>query len=98
MGYSTVLLDKALEEKKKAQEELRLQMLEKLNHALDALNRELPFREAYLFGSIKEPFRFTEGSDIDVGFIGLRDEHFFKAMSFLSSELQTDVDIVQLRE
>jgi uncharacterized protein len=96
MGYSTVLLDRALEEKKKAQEKCRLQLLEKLNHALDALSREIPFKEAYFFGSVTEPFRFSGRSDIDLGFVGLRDDHFFKAMSFLSSELCADVDIVQL--
>jgi len=43
MGYSTVLLDEAIEKKKKAREDLRLQLLEKLSRALDALSREIPF-------------------------------------------------------
>jgi uncharacterized protein (UPF0262 family) len=34
--------------------------------------------------------------NIDVGFVGLHDDHFFRAMSFLSAELCADVDIVQL--
>ena len=36
MGYSTVLLDEALEKKKRAQKDLRLQLLEKLNDAASA--------------------------------------------------------------
>jgi len=36
MGYSTVLLDEAIEKKKKAREALRLQLLEKLNDAASA--------------------------------------------------------------
>lgn len=96
MGYSTVLLDEAIEKKIKAQEDLRLRLLEKLDHALEALSREISFEEAFIFGSVLEPFRFSERSDIDVGFVGLHDDHFFRAMSFLSSELCVDVDIVQL--
>ena len=96
MGYSTVLLDEALETKKKAQENLRLQLLEKLIRALDALSTMLPFKKAYIFGSITKPFGFSERSDIDVGFVGLQDDHFFRAMSFLSANLGVDVDIIQL--
>jgi uncharacterized protein len=96
MGYSTVLLDEAIKKKKKAQEDRRLQLLEKLSQALDALSREVPFEEAFPFGSVTEPFRFSERSDIDVGFIGLHDDHFFRAMSFLSAKLCVDVDVVQL--
>jgi len=33
---------------------------------------------------------------VDVAFVGLRDEDFFTAMAFLSQELETDVDVVQL--
>jgi predicted nucleotidyltransferase len=96
MGYSTVLLDEAIEKKKKAGEDLRLQLLEKVDHVLYSLSREIPFEEAFLFGSITKPFSFSESSDIDVAFVGLQDEHFFRAMSFLSAELGFDVDIVQL--
>ncbi len=96
MGYSTVLLDEAIEKKKKDQEALRLQLLDKLGHALDDLSREIPFEEAFLFGSITKPFRFSEQSDVDVGFVGLQDDQFFRAMSFLSAKLCVDVDIVQL--
>lgn len=96
MAYSTVLLDEAIEKKKRAQEAFRLELLEKLRHALDALSREIPFEEAFIFGSVTEPFKFSEQSDVDVGFVGLHDDHFFRAMSFLSAALCVDVDIVQL--
>ena len=96
MGFSTALLDEAIEKKKKAQEVNRLQMLEKAGRALDSLSREIPFEEAFLFGSVTEPFGFSERSDVDVAFVGLHDGHFIRAMSFLSAELRVDVDIVQL--
>ena len=96
MGYSTVLLDEAVEKNKKAWEIRRLEVLENLTHALDDMSRGIPFQEAYIFGSVTEPFRFTEQSDVDVGFVGLQDDHFFRAMSFLSAALSVDVDIVRL--
>jgi len=94
--FSTDLLDLILEQEKKEREELRLQLLEKLFNTLDKLHCEIPFEEAYLFGSIIKPYKFQKDSDVDIGFIGLKDEHFFKAMSFISREISRDVDVIQL--
>ncbi|GFP39274.1 hypothetical protein HKBW3S47_00973 [Candidatus Hakubella thermalkaliphila] len=33
---------------------------------------------------------------MDIGFVGLRDEDFFKAMSFISREIGVEVDVIQL--
>lgn len=93
---STYLLDKAIERGKKEREELRLHLIDNAFNALYKLSLTVPFIEAYLFGSIAKPYGFVRGSDIDIGFIGLKDEYFFKTMSFLSRELGVDVDIIQL--
>ncbi len=98
MGYITALLDEAIEKKRKEQEELRLHMIEKILTAIDRLSKEITFEEAYVFGSVTKPFRFSERSDIDIGFIGLDDRQFFKAMSYISEETGCDVDIVQLED
>ncbi len=94
--YTTDLLDKTIEKRRKALEELRLKLIEKVCKVLDKLAMEIPFEEAYLFGSILKPGKFIKDSDIDIGFVGLKDIHFFRAMSFLSNELGVDIDIVQL--
>ncbi len=94
--FSTHLLDEAVERERQERENLRLRLVEEVLSAIDRLSREIPFEEAYLFGSITKPYRYLEGSDVDMGFVGLRDEHFFKAMSFLSREVGVDVDVVQL--
>lgn len=94
--FETDLLDSILERKRREQEEFRLQLIKKLFDTLDKLSQEIPFKEAYLFGSIGKPYRFTKESDVDIGFLGLKDEHFFKAMSFISREIGVDVDILQL--
>lgn len=66
--------------------------------AIDKLSEEMDFKEAYLFGSVTKPFRFSERSDVDIGFVGLDDRHFLKVMSYLSEEAGRDVDIVQLED
>ena len=73
-------------------------MIEKILTAIDKLSEEIAFEEAYLFGSVTKPFRFSERSDIDIGFIGLDNRHFFKVMSYMSEEAGRDVDIVQLED
>ena len=95
-GFSTHLLDHAIRARREARERKRLEILEGALLSLDRLSREIGFEEAYLFGSITKPYHFSGRSDLDIGFIGLKDENFFRAMAFLSHELGTEVDIVQL--
>jgi len=85
-----------LEKKRLQKEELRLQIISKVTNALNKLYQKIFFREAYIFGSLTKSHRFTGYSDIDIGFFGLRDEDFFKALAFLSGELASDIDIIQL--
>jgi predicted nucleotidyltransferase len=94
--FSTHLLDKAIEREGKEREKLRLQLIKRLFAALDKLSIDIPFKEAYLFGSITKPNRFLKSSDIDIGFSELTDENFFKAMSFISEDIGIDVDVIQL--
>lgn len=98
MKYKTALLDEVIEKKKNERENLRLRVIAKIMTAIDRLGGEIAFREAYLFGSVTKPFRFMESSDIDIGFVGLDNRHFFKAMSYLSNETGHDVDIVQIED
>jgi len=98
VGYMTALLDEVIEKKKKEREDLRRHMIAKILTAIDRLSGEIAFGEAYLFGSVTKPFRFLESSDIDIGFVGLDNRHFFKAMSYLSEETGHDVDIVQIED
>lgn len=94
--FSTYLLDEVIEREKREEEELRLQIIEKVLYLLDNLSKEIPFKEAYIFGSVVKPYRFLKCSDIDIAFMGLEDEYFFKVMSFISMEVGIDVDIIQM--
>lgn len=93
---STFILDEVLERKRAEREKERLKLVERITKALDQLSRRIAFNEAYIFGSTAKPQRFLRDSDIDIGFVGLKDEDFFKAMAFLSSLLGRDVDVLQL--
>ncbi|MEJ5361034.1 MAG: hypothetical protein WBK20_15370 [Spirochaetota bacterium] len=94
--YSTYILDSVLQRKKEQRELLRKDVLCKLFSILEELSHSISFDEVYIFGSITKEYSFSEGSDIDIAFLGLSDEDFFKAMSFISSRIGYDVDIVQL--
>lgn len=95
--WSTELLDAALAKKKLEREQLRKQLLAVAMQTLDKLAGEIPFAQAYIFGSVSRSHGFNELSDLDVAFMGLKDEDFFKAMAFISREVGRDnVDVVQL--
>lgn len=96
MPFSTVLIDQAINRKRNENEERRLQCIERLFDILNNLSKSIFFNEAYIFGSVVKPHRFSELSDIDIGFIGLKDKDFFKAMSFISGQIGVEVDIIQL--
>jgi len=95
-GFSTQLLDDVLERERVEREGRRIQLIKKVFAAIAILAQEIPFEEAYLFGSIVKTQRFSKGSDVDIGFVGLGDEDFFKAMSFISREIGVEVDVIQL--
>lgn len=91
----TTILDEYRKKKTKQAEDLRVEVLTKVREAVLELSKEVSFKEAYVFGSVLRP-SFTDDSDIDIAFEGLKDEDFFKAMAFLSGRLERNVDIVQL--
>ena len=94
--FSTCVLERALAEERERREQWRREMLSQVQKALEALSRQISFEEAYIFGSAAKPHRYFEGSDLDIAFVGLRDEDFFKASAFLSRELGIEVDVLQL--
>ncbi len=94
----TYLLDKVLQRKSIERERLRLASIEKAKKILKEMSKSISFEKAYLFGTITKPYRFSEESDIDIAFVGLKDEDFFSALAYLSRNLGRDVDILQLEK
>lgn len=96
MQFSTKLVDEAINRKRNEDEERRLQCIERLFDILERLSKKVFFNEAYIFGSLTKPHRFSKYSDIDIGFIGLHDVDFIKTISFISNKIGLEVDVVQL--
>ncbi len=96
--FPTHIWEQALAQQRERREQRRQELLRAVSEALTELSRQIAFEEAYLFGSLTQPDRFYEGSDVDIAFVGLRDDDFFQALAFLSRRLATNVDIVQLEK
>ncbi len=73
-------LKRIYEERAAAFERERLELLERVRPAGEAL-RKLGAREVILFGSILRPGYFDGASDIDILIVGLPDENTWKALS-----------------
>ena len=97
MAYSTEILDRALQRNREENENRRQKTLTNVFQTLEKLSGFISFQNAYIFGSLVKPFMFGKFSDIDLGFYGLRDEDFFKVMSFISSETGLETDILQMQ-
>jgi len=95
---TTALFDRVIRDRKSHREALRQAMIDRVRRALKEMSESIHFKDAYLFGTITKPYRFFEKSDVDIAFIGLRDEDFFKAIAYLSRRLERNVDVVQLEK
>lgn len=91
----TTILNEHRQRMRRQAEDLRAQMLTKVRQAVLELSNVVSFQEAYIFGSVLRP-SFSDDSDIDIAFLGLKDEDFFRAMVFLSDHLGRDVEVIQL--
>ncbi|NJM85279.1 MAG: nucleotidyltransferase domain-containing protein, partial [Leptolyngbyaceae cyanobacterium RM2_2_21] len=52
--------------------------------------------EGYLFGSVTQPGRFTQHSDVDVAIESIAAGQPFGLLSYLSTHLDREVDVVPL--
>jgi predicted nucleotidyltransferase len=95
MGFDTSVLDAALAERRKRWETLRQTRLAEVMRQLQLLGPAHGVSEAYVFGSLAQPGRFTDQSDIDIAVV-MPKERFFDLAAELSRALHTDVDLIPL--
>lgn len=81
-----------------AQEQRRLQIGMQLKTVLESLAGKYQWKELLLFGSIVNPGKFSENSDVDVAVSGLAKHDLFSFVAELSRELGRDVDVLILEE
>ncbi len=96
MPFATDLLDAALARRRQDDEKQRLIILERTTQWLDTNGGQYGIEQAYLFGSVIRPDRFTAQSDVDVAVEQMQPDLFFAALSALSEALGRDVDLVEL--
>ncbi len=93
MGFD--LLEKAVDAGRRRREAARLRMLERVEDALEQLAPAFGVSEAYLFGSIVRPGRFTDQSDVDLAIEDLGAD-YWSFLGRLSELVGREVDLVEL--
>ena len=96
--FDTRLLDKVLVERQAQREQERQQVLQQVLEWLQQSGSQYGIDRAYLFGSVAQPNRFHELSDVDLGVEEINAVRQIEAIADLSMALLRDVDIVDLRQ
>lgn len=95
MFFDTSVLDEALAEQRRQWEARRQARLAEVIRQLEVLGSAHGVTEAYVFGSLAQPGRFTDHSDIDIA-VTMPKDRFFDLAAELSRALHTDVDLIPL--
>ncbi len=98
MVFPTPLLDQAKARRRQADEHSRLKMQQTVARWLRENAAQYGIQRAYLFGSIIQPGRFTQGSDVDLAVETIQSEQFFEAIAALSEAVEREVDLVDLTQ
>jgi predicted nucleotidyltransferase len=96
--FDTSVLDEALAARAAAWEQERLSTLARLEELLEEAGERFGLQQAYIFGSLARPGRFTDRSDVDVAVVELPSEAFFPLAAFLSIGVGRDVDLIELEK
>ena len=96
MAFPTPLLDARLAKEKEQNEADRGRLLESALQWLRAHGAAYAITHGYIFGSVTEPGRFTQNSDIDIAVDTWKTGDICGLMGYLSLHLNRDVDIVPL--
>ena len=96
MAFPTPLLDARLAREKEQNERERQQLLPLALAWLQAHGLDYGISRGYLFGSVTEPGRFTQSSDIDIAVDTWETGNIFGLMGYLSLYLNRDVDVIPL--
>ncbi len=96
--FSSEKLDKIISDRRLKLEKERQLILKKTQEWLDNYGSEYGIKKAYIFGSVTYPNKFHQNSDVDVAVEEINAEKHFLAISFLSTYLEREVDIIKLNQ
>ena len=94
--FKTHLLDEALIRRKEALEQERQTTLQQVKQWLAVNGKRYGIEQAYLFGSLIRPNRFTKQSDVDLAVESIEPESLFMAMTALAETIGREVDLIEL--
>lgn len=95
--FNTSKLDEILCDRSLQNERERQALLQKILEWLDKNGLQYGIQTAYIFGSLTQPQRFHQNSDIDIAVEQINPDDFFAVIGFISETMGRDVDIVELR-
>jgi len=98
MAFSTHLLNARLAREKQQNEQIRQQLLQQTFDWLSANAQRYGVERGYVFGSVIEPNRFTQRSDVDLAVETHKIGNICGLMGALSAHLCRDVDCVPLNQ
>ncbi len=88
----------SLLKKEEDREKSRKAMTQRINEALNRLDKKYHMEEVYLFGSVAQSGRFCRNSDIDIAIKGLNRFDYYEFIAEISELLDKRVDVVSLEE
>ncbi len=96
--FDTSLLDQVLCDRRSHLEQARQELLRQTLDWLAQHGEEYGIRQAYVFGSVICPGRFTERSDVDIAVERIDSIRLLEAFTNMSSALGREVDMIELEK
>jgi len=96
--FSTALLDQLYAKRNLQLEQERQALLAKIIQWLNEFGDRYGITTAYIFGSITQPQKFTQKSDIDIAVEQININDLFAVIGFVSEAVGRDVDVIEINK
>lgn len=96
--FSTSKLDQVFSNQALANEKVRQNLLQQIIKWLDEHGLEYGIQTAYIFGSLSQPYKFHQHSDIDIAVEQINADDFCAVIGWLSEAMARDVDIIEVNK
>jgi predicted nucleotidyltransferase len=80
------------------EEQVRLNTIDAIKKALNHLEKQYAWDDAYIFGSVTSAGRYKSASDVDIALSGLNKLDYFAFIGDISELLNKSVDVIRLEE
>ncbi len=94
-AFDTSIRDRAIKERRERLEKERVGLLDVVEKTLKGIREKYNIQEAYITGSLNQPHRWYQLSDVDVA-VGGCPQHILSIMGELEDVTKKDVDVIDL--